>query len=214
MRNVKSYLAASAAVLAVILGASAAVASPTISVDENGKGFLDFRPGGGPLDPLVGVLMDDPGPGGLTGVMTYDLLGPPSLTAGDVLVHDDDAGGLILDVIRFNNYNTGGVEGYKASLLFYSDNIDGFDALADTFGPPGALYTNVANVNEDLKGFISYHPGDGQPGFVPGFDVSYRLFSEGVANTGGVPEPGTWALMLVGFATAGAVVRSRRRLVA
>jgi len=32
--------------------------------------------------------------------------------------------------------------------------------------------------------------------------------------TGGVPEPGAWALMLLGFGGAGALIRSRRRLAA
>lgn len=32
--------------------------------------------------------------------------------------------------------------------------------------------------------------------------------------TGGVPEPGAWALMLLGFGGAGAMIRSRRRLAA
>ena len=34
-----------------------------------------------------------------------------------------------------------------------------------------------------------------------------------VCDTGGVPEPATWAMMILGFGATGAVVRTRRRLV-
>ena len=62
-------------------------------------------------------------------------MGPPSLVAGDVLLQDG-IGGPILDVVRFNPAGNGGNPDYHASLLFYSDNVDGFDALADTSSPP------------------------------------------------------------------------------
>ena len=47
--------------------------------------------------------------------------------------------------------------------------------------------------------------------------VSQGNFAADVATVGGgggVPEPATWAMMLLGFGTTGAIVRSRRRLVA
>src|SRR5690348_13331829 len=96
---------------------------PLITVDENGNGTLLF-PGGVPI-PTHGVLAADPGPGGLSSVLTYNLLGPPSLVAGDVLLTD---GGGLQDVIRFNPAGTGN-PAYPASLLFYSDNLDGFDSI-------------------------------------------------------------------------------------
>ena len=108
---------------------------PTITVDENGNGTLDFTTGGGcgaAAIPIKGVLAPDPGPGGLPAVLTYNLLGPPSLVAGDVLLTDADLGGAVLDVVRFNPAGTGGNPAYQASLVFYSDNAGGFDALGDT----------------------------------------------------------------------------------
>jgi hypothetical protein len=209
MKQLKTYLTLGVAALALAVGAAAHAANPIISIDEFGSGFLDFRSQGGLLELLTGVLQNDPGPGGLSSVMTYDMLGPPSVTAGDVLFADDDAGGAILDVIRFNNYNTGDTPGYPASILFYSDNIDGFDSPADTFGPPSQFYANIVTIHEDLNGFASYHPAEGAPGFVPGFDVVYRFFSDGNANAG-VPEPASWALLIVGFAGVGASLRLRK----
>lgn len=201
--NLMGLLAAGAVLASVgALSGPALAATPLISIDENGHGLLSFP--GSPSIHMVGVLSADPGPGGLASVMTYDMLGPPSVTDGDVLFSDD---GLILDVVRFNNYGTGGAPGYKASILFYSDNIDGFDAAADTSGPPTSLYTNSLTLNE-VGGFAFYHPSAGQPGFVPGFDVAYNLFSDG---TFGVPEPATWSMMIMGFGLAGAALRARRR---
>jgi len=209
MRSLNRFLAVATATVALTVGAAAHAANPIISIDENGVGFLDFRSAGGPLENLVGVLQNDPGPGGLASVLTYDMMGPPSVTAGDVLFSEDANGGLILDVIRFNDYNTGGVSGYPASILFYSDNIDGFDAIGDTPSPPSQLYSNVVTIEEDLNGFAFYQPIEGEPGFVPGFNVAYRFFSEGNANAG-VPEPSSWALLIVGFAGAGVALRKRK----
>jgi hypothetical protein len=182
-----------AAAIAVTTVATPAFAfNPLITVDENGHGVLGFVP----PTPLTGVLMADPGPGGLSSVLTYDLLGPPSLTAGDVLVFDH---GVFEDVIRFNPAGTGGVAGYPASLLLYSNPVDGFDSLADTPSPPLSFYSNTVSVTETNVGgvdFIDYHPSDGQPGFVAGFDVAYDVTSD-------VPELSTWAMMLAGFAFLG-----------
>jgi hypothetical protein len=193
-------LACAILTISTVSATSALAASPLIRVNENGTGTLNFS---GRITPLTGVLANDPGPGGLASVLTYDLLGPPSLTPGDLLLTDD---GVVLDVVRFNDYNTGGVQGYRASLLFYSDNIDGFDALADTSGPPAASYTNVLSIPEvgsEHNNGAYYHPETGQPGYVPGFDVAYWLQSD-------VPEPAAWTLMLIGLGGLGLALRARR----
>src|SRR5262249_25532862 len=121
--------------------ASSAGATPVIYLDEFGTGFLDF---GGGLIPTHGVLQPDPGPGGLASVLTYNLLGPPALIAGDVQLAES---GAVQDVLRFNPAGTGSV-GYPASVLFYSDNVDGFDAPGDTPSPPLSLYPNTVTLPE------------------------------------------------------------------
>lgn len=52
-------------------------------------------------------------------------------------------------------------------------------------------------------------PNDPQSIHVPG---ATRYVAEGhaFASSGGVPEPATWALMILGFGTAGATLRRRR----
>lgn len=185
---------------------------PTITVDENGNGTLNFTTGGtcgsGAIAPTSGVLAADPGPGGLASVLTYSLLGPPSLVAGDVLL-TECGGACFLDVIRFNPAGTGGA-GYAASLLFYSDNVDGFDSLGDTPSPPGAFYSNTVSIPEigtETNNGAIYTPTAGQPGFVAGFTVTYDFISDGTGVP--VPEPGSLMLLGTGLLGLFGVIRGK-----
>jgi hypothetical protein len=83
-----------------------------IIIDELGFGYL--RNDAGATFFLPASVQPDPGPGGLPAVLTYDMLGPPSLVAGDVLIVNALEG--LSDVIRFNPAGTGS-PGYPAFLL-------------------------------------------------------------------------------------------------
>jgi hypothetical protein len=202
--------------LAVVLFATCgtvhaqAVNNPIITVDEFGNGTIQFP--GGPASPLPGVLAPDPGPGGLSAALTYSLGGPPGLVAGDLLMVEPGGGGLVSDIIRFNPAGTGN-PAYPASLVFYSDKFDGVSAPADT-GFPTLQYANALFVTEagpelGPNGF-TYTPTANQPGFVPGFGVTYVIQSDPLS----VPEPSVMLLfsagaLVVGIGSARSFIKQR-----
>lgn len=201
MRN---KLAALAVAAVLSLGATAARAqnNPIITVDESGVGSLLFP--GGSFFSAPGVLARDPGPGGNILALTYNLLGPPGLVAGDVFL--TEPGGFISDVIRFNPAGTS--VGYAASLVFYSDPTGG-SALADRLFPT-ANYTNVFSLAEVVTASGSgatYTPTANQPGYISGFGVTY-VFRSDVTT---VPEPATWTLLGTGLLAIGGIAAKRRR---
>ena len=88
------------------VGPASAQDNPVVSVDENGAGSIVFT-----VPPqtssTAGVLTSDPGPGGLSSALTYDLHGPhPGLVAGDVILTEGLLGGpqIPSEVLRFNPF--------------------------------------------------------------------------------------------------------------
>ena len=172
----------------------------TISADENGHGTLVNS--NGFSSALPSALLPDPGPGGLPAALTYGLLNPPGLVAGDLILFEVPVN-TISDIIRFNPNQNGG------SLVFYSDKLDGADALADT-GFPNALYTNnltFFEVGPEGANGLTYTPVAGQPGFVAGAagPATYVITSDSR-----VPEPCSLTLLALGAACG--LASCRRRL--
>jgi hypothetical protein len=171
---------------ALFLFASADAA--LIAIDENGNSIGTLGPG---------FIAPDPGPGGLGAVLTYRL--PFIGVQGDVTFGFEP--GIVFggDVIRFNGNGT---------VIFYSDNVDGFDSLADTPAPPGALYPNLVAIQEvgiEGSNVAFYTPLAGQPGF----DLSgpnYQLFSDGPIR---IPEPVTLLLLGIGLAVVVSIEKKR-----
>lgn len=207
--NRRSILAglAVAAWLLMTGGEARAQFAVTITFDENGHGTFTNTTGFNST--LLFALQPDPGPGGLAGALTYDLQNPPGLVAGDLIMLEPGGGGAISDIIRFNP-NEVGAGGGTGALVFYSDNVDGKDSLAD-IGFPTALYANnltVTEVGPEGNNGFTYTPTAGQPGFVAGAGgpVTYVIKSDVL------PEPSSIALGGIGAVAllVGRTIRRRR----
>lgn len=159
----------------------------TITLSEDGTG--SFQNSAGFNSSLSSSMAADPGPGGLASALTFSLLSPPGLIAGDLILLDPSTA--TSDIIRFNT--TGG------TAVFYS--LAGEGLLADT-GFPTALYANNITQAEATSGPTFYTPTTGQPGFVSGAGgpVTYVL----------IPEPGTWTMMGFAFILLVSLSRTRR----
>jgi hypothetical protein len=134
----------------------------------------------------------------LAGALTYSLTNPPGLTDGDVLLREP--GGGLSDLIRFNPVETCAADGSIGCLVFYSDNSDGQDRLAD-IGIPDEFNLNQVVLDEvgpEGHNGAVYTPTAGQPGFVAGADgpVTYTFFSDGTFVT---PEPASLGMLLAGL---------------
>jgi hypothetical protein len=172
-------LVAAGVVLAV---APSAHAFFTLNFDENGNGSVSVN--GGAFVPTVGVLADDPSQAGVQLVLTYTL--PELVVAGTVQVLEPVTM-ILSDVIRFTS-GTGTLTGTADRMIFYSDNTDGADALADTGFP--------ANLTSGNQGGPIFEVGpEGNNTFQ--FVASGPNIYNGVSDA--VPEPGTLFLLSIGL---------------
>ena len=169
----KNHLATAIVLIGTLAGgvASSQAFSITTTIDENGNGSLTNTNGFNSSLPFA--LQNDPGPGGLPQALTYGLLNPPGLTAGDLALTDVACGGCIMDIIRFNPSES--IAGTTGALVFYSNNTG---SLAD-IGLPTAFYATMLSLPEIAGGAI-YTPILGQPGFVAnaGGPVTYHITSD------------------------------------
>ncbi len=100
---------------------------------------------------------------------------------------------------------------HNISTKWYSDpsmNAGGFNAIFSApygggdAGIPSGSYKFVSFEDRGAVGDKDYN------------DETFAFKNVGVVKHGGVPEPMTWALMLVGFGGAGAMLRRRRSALA
>jgi hypothetical protein len=84
-------------------------------------------------------------------------------------------------------------------------------AEAGTTNSGGLVQTSIADVSHTGRLFFDLPSGDGLVG-LSGHNYASVLPTDGVPPIdGGVPEPATWAMLLVGFGGMGAVLRRARR---
>jgi hypothetical protein len=183
-------------VFSMALGHAGAI---TITVDEFGNGSFSGFTGSGTLPSFF---IADPS-GGVGGNALVYALPFPSV-AGDLIL--DEPGGVVApitsDVVRFFTSGT------AHFLIFYSDNLDGVDAIADG-GFPGNPSTNLLHIPEvgaEGNNGAIYAPTGSQPGAGnTDFVLTFNLISDSP-----VPEPTSLVLMAAGLVGLGLKKYCRR----
>ena len=93
-------------------------------------------------------------------------------------------------------------------LTAMANNTTLLTALADL-----ALFTGLGTVNADLSA-VGASSANGAGNIVTQFNTQAGAYAEVTYTyaTPGIPEPATWAFMIMGFGAAGSIVRRRRAL--
>jgi hypothetical protein len=172
----------------------------TTTIDEYGNGTAS---NGSTTLTLPTFFTGDP-TGGVTGnILAYQL--PFAVVQGDVIMTEPGFFTTVVlsDVVRFID------EGNVGFAIFYSDNGDGVDSLADISGLPVNTMTNFVTIPEvgpevGPNGAV-YTPTAGQPGFINSdFAPTYNILSDSTA-----PEPGSVLLIAAGLGGLGLLKRYR-----
>ena len=223
------WLTAAAAVAAASLfSAGAATASgadtlhqfaPNFTFGDGAKGFK-LTSHGGPINPgvLVGFNPQPDPPGIGDDGLLIALLNP-----SDPMLISPSTGGAFSFRLAIQNAGDGSV-----IPLPDAPNSDGFTSFRFLSGEHNIFVTLQFGPNQvDRASWVGFNPQPEPPGDVlagqfnfnsmqdpfMGFQISIdgQALSFALDNSGGVPEPATWGLMLLGFGGMGAALRARRR---
>jgi hypothetical protein len=119
-----------------------------------------------------------------------------------------------------NNPN-GDTQATSPDGLFYYDNVVWPGPGQQQLSNPGILFLGASGAeynlfSDDPVNYELYKaiPGVGYDGNSHGTISMVQTFSQDVRGAGGVPEPATWAMMILGFGGVGALLRRRRQAAA
>jgi len=157
---------------------------------------------------------------------------PPYTGPGAVIVtsNGNPAGPVSVDGTDYASVQGGGTStfsmvggNYLSSFSFYMGSPDAYNKLTVHYRGGGTQVLNgnaiwggtPSNPNGDrVQGYRVYYDFGGQQVQSITFQSTQDAFEfDGLAG-GVVPEPGTWALMIMGFGGAGAMIRRRKAALA
>jgi hypothetical protein len=180
----------------------------TTSIYSPGGGVFDYiRAGYGAASPILSLSLTI---NGQTDVMDFQDDIYPYGNIERVNYPGSPSGGLHMGAqgARYVSSPSGGeaTDYHTASSSFSSPTLITFN-MAEPWSPVGG---------SGLSGFLRQVQNAGR-GYDQAYDIkgsvtSVRVFDSAVA--GAVPEPGAWALMILGFGAAGTALRRRRSLAA
>ena len=104
----------------------------------------------------------------------------------------------------------GSLDTYNSLTLFFADGssllYQGGQIINDMTFPSGS------QISGETNGVVRYSAGSGPAIVGARFQSAQNSFEfDNLASTGAVPEPATWAMMMLGFGAMGTMLRRRRR---
>lgn len=113
-----------------------------------------------------------------------------------------------LDLTSLTNITVGTIQLGAKDIDFSSITLDGFALTQVGFDPAGENWELLGTALGAGAHTITVK------GSVIGFGSTPGATYTGSLNIAAIPEPATWGLMILGFGSAGAMLRSRRRATA
>ncbi len=200
------HLALAAAAFAAVACASAAQAAVTVTFDEYAH-TSPVKLYTAPITSQGFTFTSDAAVNGLGIWGTINNADPDGATllnwnSKSVTVTRTDGGLFSLTSLDMSDtYNTAGLNKYLFTFF------DGAKTTTETVTLDGVRGLQTLTFNKDRLQSFSYAMLGSQ-----GMQIDNVVLGDAATPVGGVPEPGAWALMILGFGGAGAALRRRPRL--